>query len=317
MSWVRIDDGFPLHRKAAEVGPNGVGIFVGILGYCARNLTDGRIPKKELSLAWPWGGVQLKKVADSLVQAGLLEDIGDAYQVHDYLEYQPSRAEIEAKRAAERDKKRRQRGNDQPPSGPPRSPTGTDEVVPQGQPAGQNRLSPRESLARAPALTRPDPTLPIKRSQSSNNNTHEKPLEPPEAVREASASRASVRQEISSLERRYEPELVKGARDACALSRRNGSMSDSVWLTTLRKLAGHPVEASQGAMKRMIEQYADGEKDERYMLGIASRLAREGPMAPRGSPVRLLPPAPANAFPERTEEEAQMEIQRLFGVSNA
>lgn len=99
--------------------------------------------------------------------------------------------------------------------------------------------------------------------------------------RDSSKSLALGLEEIKNLEARYESGLPAEARDACALSRKNGSMKDSVWLTVLRRLDKLPVHAVEHAMRLMTEKHGDGDKNEAYMIGIARRAAKNGG-APRG-----------------------------------
>ena len=101
MTWARLDDGFPLHRKARKAGPVGVALAVAGICYCSRQLTDGRIPKVDLEGVWPWSSLPLQETAALLVDVGVWHDRGDHYEVHDYLEYNPSREYV----LAERDRK--------------------------------------------------------------------------------------------------------------------------------------------------------------------------------------------------------------------
>lgn len=111
MSWVKIDDGFPLHRKAKRAGLEGVAFFVAALAYANRHATDGEIRADELDEIWPWApSAKLKKLADLLVEVGLFDATDDGWLVHDYAEYQQTSDELKAKRAlaAERQRKKRQ-----------------------------------------------------------------------------------------------------------------------------------------------------------------------------------------------------------------
>lgn len=124
MAWVRIDDHFDEHEKLAQVGPLGIALWVAGLAYCNRNLTDGAIPwsvARKL-LSWEYldvpndegyrsrnrisvvsgrrgNDVNSEMVIDLLVYAGLWEDKGDEYLIHDYAEYQNTKEDIAALRA--------------------------------------------------------------------------------------------------------------------------------------------------------------------------------------------------------------------------
>jgi len=119
MPWVRIDDHFDEHPKFARAGPLGIAMWVAGLAYCNRNLTDGFIPwaVARRLLNWEFLGPELDDprgrtihkisissgmrgedvtcsyVVDLLIDAGLWEERGDGYQVHDYGDYQPSKEE--------------------------------------------------------------------------------------------------------------------------------------------------------------------------------------------------------------------------------
>lgn len=90
----------------------------------------------------------------------------------------------------------------------------------------------------------------------------------------------TVGEQIRELESAYPADLVADAREAVGLCRRNGKVADSVWLKTLERLAKLPSDASTRAMQTYVARYADGERDERYLVGIARREAkgRRGPV---------------------------------------
>jgi len=78
----------------------------------------------------------------------------------------------------------------------------------------------------------------------------------------------SVSRQIKELESRYDADIIRETRDACALSRKSGRMSDSVWLSVLSRLDKHPASDVAVSARTFIDRHADGEKDERYLLGI-------------------------------------------------
>lgn len=105
MTWVRLDDGFYDHPKIERVGPAAAWLHVCALCYCARHLTDGVIPVSKVTrLA---DVKQPLKLAESLVEAGVWLDEGDSYRIHDYHDYQPTRAETLAKQETDRLEKSR------------------------------------------------------------------------------------------------------------------------------------------------------------------------------------------------------------------
>lgn len=135
MAWVRIDDHFDEHPKLARVGPLGWAVWMAGLAYANRNMTDGFIPWSVARRLVSWdflapaqAGAQAGAQAENqqvmtvsvtsgmagqdvtneyviglLIEAGVWEECRGGYCIHDYGEYQRTRAEIEE----EREKKRR------------------------------------------------------------------------------------------------------------------------------------------------------------------------------------------------------------------
>lgn len=97
MPWVRIDEHFADHPKVVQAGPEGMALYVAGLCYCNRFQTDGIIPpsKARTLLDLPDVDTTIKR----LVTASLWEEQADGrFQVHDYLEYQPSKEEVAEER---------------------------------------------------------------------------------------------------------------------------------------------------------------------------------------------------------------------------
>jgi hypothetical protein len=99
MSWARLDDGILDNAKIIAAGPLGFALHVAAITWCARNLTDGRIPKSRAHMLFPgdWQDTALH-----LCVCKLWNENGDSYQVHDFLEYNFSRATVEKRRAGTR-----------------------------------------------------------------------------------------------------------------------------------------------------------------------------------------------------------------------
>ncbi|MCX4849798.1 hypothetical protein [Streptomyces sp. NBC_00893] len=114
MPWVRLDDRFPSHRKVALLSDRAFRLHVTALCWCSENLTEGAIRERELPVISRIRGV--KKAALELEEAGLWDRTADGWEVHDYLEYNPDRARVQADRDANaarqkawRDRKRAER----------------------------------------------------------------------------------------------------------------------------------------------------------------------------------------------------------------
>lgn len=109
MAWLRIDDRVRTHPKIAKAGPSAAWLWLCGVCYCREHLTDGFIP----DAAVPALAMNLpspKKHAARLVEVRLWEAADGGYQVHDFLDWNPSRSEVMSLRDKERDKKRTQRG---------------------------------------------------------------------------------------------------------------------------------------------------------------------------------------------------------------
>jgi len=98
MPWSKIDDQFYDHPKIVAAGPLGIALFVCGLSYCSRHLTDGFIATAQVRRLIDIDNPE--DVAEKLIAVGLWERRDGGYQVHDYLEYNPSRARVEATRLA-------------------------------------------------------------------------------------------------------------------------------------------------------------------------------------------------------------------------
>lgn len=111
MAWIRLDENFPEHPKAVAVGGDACWLHVCALAYCNRNRTDGIVP------AGAVGRLSDRKRAedlvDRLVAEGMWHRSGDqcasedcpafddipygSFALHDFLEYQQTRAELDEK----------------------------------------------------------------------------------------------------------------------------------------------------------------------------------------------------------------------------
>jgi len=116
MPWVRIDDDFYNHPKVIKAGPLGIAMQVSALCYCNHYLTDGFVPISVIPGLLNLDGIGMRMwanetfgggedaawtmVVEDLINAGLWESCEDGYRIHDYLEYQPSKAQVLADREA-------------------------------------------------------------------------------------------------------------------------------------------------------------------------------------------------------------------------
>lgn len=111
MTWVKLDDQFFAHPKIVNLDKDAKLLYLAGLTYCAQHLTDGLISAGGLRIVLAM--VEAKRQAvTALVTAGLWDSAPDgAYQVHDYLEYNPSAEQVKHDRhlAAQRQAEWRER----------------------------------------------------------------------------------------------------------------------------------------------------------------------------------------------------------------
>jgi hypothetical protein len=90
--WVKLDDGLTLHPKMVGLSDAAFRAYVTGLVYAGRYLTDGVLSDAFVQT------IATSDVRAELVVAGLWEESTDAVQIHDFLDFNPSRAEVEAER---------------------------------------------------------------------------------------------------------------------------------------------------------------------------------------------------------------------------
>lgn len=93
MPWSKKLRGLPEKNRAEALG-----FYAAACCYCQDNLTDGRIDRDELVKVFP-APKHVERLARLLVDATLMEFDGETYEIHDYLDYNRSRAEVEQLRA--------------------------------------------------------------------------------------------------------------------------------------------------------------------------------------------------------------------------
>lgn len=104
MSWVKLDDQFPYHRKAIAAGLEGRALYVTALCYSAHQLTDGFIPDAVLSVLGALSGVpDVKQTASKLLDVCLWHACDGGYQIHDYHDYNPTKDDVMTTREARRE----------------------------------------------------------------------------------------------------------------------------------------------------------------------------------------------------------------------
>ena len=100
MPWFRVDDNLGFHHKVIAAGNPAMGLWVRAGSVSASQLTDGFVPDHMVR--------SLGTVAQAkrLVEVGLWERVKGGYTFHEWDERQPRRADVEAERAAAKERMR-------------------------------------------------------------------------------------------------------------------------------------------------------------------------------------------------------------------
>ena len=99
MPYARLDDIFPEHPKVAALSDRAFRVHVRGICYSAKVLSDGFVP---FAIARGWGD----KPVSELTLAGLWDAVPGGFSIHDFLDFNPSKSQVKAKRAADSERKR-------------------------------------------------------------------------------------------------------------------------------------------------------------------------------------------------------------------
>ena len=116
MAWGKVDDNMAFHPKVVAAGNEAMGLWVRALSWSMSILSDGYVPA---GMVTAFNG---DRSAHALVNAGLWIEVDDGFQFRDWAEYQPTKEQILADRAAAKERMARVRGKKPDPfSSPERS----------------------------------------------------------------------------------------------------------------------------------------------------------------------------------------------------
>lgn len=107
MSWGKIDDQFHAHRKAKKAWKSdrrALGLHLLAISYCAGHLTDGFVDPEFVEEKLPVARERTATVR-ALVDAGLWIADQDGWRIHDWLDYNPSKDQVEREREWDRRRK--------------------------------------------------------------------------------------------------------------------------------------------------------------------------------------------------------------------
>lgn len=151
MAWFKVDDGLPASRKILSIPRSvrlsSVGLWTLAGAWSAHQELDGMVPDYMVS---ELGGTP--RLVSALINAGLWSAVPNGSQFNNWREYQPTRSDLDAVRAASAERKREYRKG----------------RTSQGQQVGQH--GDKVSDNTTPDPTRPDPTL-----TTSNEVVKERP----------------------------------------------------------------------------------------------------------------------------------------------
>lgn len=105
MTWTKLDDAFWSNPKVVAAGNAATGAYARMLSYCGDHNTDGKVEDAPAALIATRG--QLAK----LEEHGLIERNGNGWIVPGYLEFNPSKAQVEKERVRARERMANVRAN--------------------------------------------------------------------------------------------------------------------------------------------------------------------------------------------------------------
>jgi hypothetical protein len=101
VTWFAVDDKFWSHPKTIGISLSAVGVWTLAGSWCSAHLTDGYIPADALHM------VCRRRTAtqvQELVDRNLWTPLGDGWQFVDWAQWQKSKAEVEERRLANRER---------------------------------------------------------------------------------------------------------------------------------------------------------------------------------------------------------------------
>lgn len=100
MTWLRIEDGMPEHPKVADLTVHAKWALVEIWCYSARSRSDGLLPATIAKR------IASQKILNELASADLIHKNGAGWIIHDFLDYNPSKDELDARREGDAERLR-------------------------------------------------------------------------------------------------------------------------------------------------------------------------------------------------------------------
>jgi hypothetical protein len=147
LPWIKFDDHFDEHPKIAALSDSAFSLWVTSIAYSNRNLTDGFIPSMVgLGKLRFCDGNTIQPIRE-LEAAGLWESCEGGWRIHDYSDFQPSKAQVLAERENNRIRQGRFRGRNAVTNAVDNGPvTGAPVPVPVPKKERSSSLSPSSRL---------------------------------------------------------------------------------------------------------------------------------------------------------------------------
>ena len=201
MSWVRLDDGAPGHRKIVGLSDTAFRLWIVGLTHCNQQANDGRFSAHAARIMFgDLASPELGKVAAAeLVTANLWTQTEEGYEVRNYLEYQPSKAERDSANKAAAERMRNMRARRYQTSAPTDKGQDVREPLRCNTSGTSDELQPKFALPDpVPIPSRPEPVLNTDTSVQSEPSQPELALQPQQAADTTKKpSEAQVRERIA------------------------------------------------------------------------------------------------------------------------
>lgn len=107
MPWARFDDHMPNHRKIRPLTDAAFRLWVSAVCWCNANRTDGIVFCQDLT--YVSDTKRPRKAVAELVETGLWEEIDGGWRIHDFLDYNPSKSQVDAERKRKTEAQKRWR----------------------------------------------------------------------------------------------------------------------------------------------------------------------------------------------------------------
>jgi hypothetical protein len=199
--WVKLDDGFFGHPKARSAGKDGRALFLAGLCYAGANLTDGKLSTSDLPIIAAMAEVP-KNRARILVECGLWDEVADGWQIHEFLERNPSRETVESEREAARERMRKVRSSRSSPEQSPKSQGNFERSSPNpvpSRPEENNSSLPTDSVEAHPQAVDDDPLEGAgQRARAAIDALADSRLATANGVENPRAYRAAIRGELEA-----------------------------------------------------------------------------------------------------------------------